>query len=58
MAAIRPQGVAAARRLAVVVGYSPVRSQARRVVKREEADLFVSVAEAEAWLLGGRCRRE
>jgi hypothetical protein len=67
--AIQPQDVAAelerliveaprrARRLAVVVGDSPVRLQARRVVKREEAGLFVSVAEAEAWLLEGGAAR-
>ena len=38
------------RRLAVVVGTMLSRLQARRVVTRRDIDIFLTVAEAEAWL--------
>ena len=41
---------ARAKRLAMVTGGSLSRTQARRILKRDNAALFETVAEAEAWL--------
>ena len=41
---------ARAKRLAMVTGGSLSRMQARRILKRDNAALFETVAEAEAWL--------
>jgi len=40
------------RRLAIVVGSSPARMQARRLLTRCDAAIFENMREAEAWLIG------
>ena len=41
-----------ARRLAIFTGGSVSRMQARRIMRRDDAALFATRAEAEAWLFG------
>jgi hypothetical protein len=41
-----------ARRLAVVTGNAASRMQVRRILKRANAEVFVSREDGEAWLLG------
>ncbi len=44
-------GEQSARRIALVTGDSAARMQARRIIERDDAALFSSIGEAEAWLL-------
>jgi hypothetical protein len=44
-------GEHSARRIALVTGDSAARMQARRIIERDGAALFATLAEAETWLL-------
>jgi hypothetical protein len=45
-----------AKRLAMVTGGSLSRMQARRIMQRDDAQLFDTMAEAETWLFGNQAR--